>query len=111
MSPLTSSGLPPPAPNAIVFSAYRAAIGVRVPARIRGHKKGLYYLTYFRSEGKTLANLEHDCALNEMILRMMVLKVDPKLVDTMLALARDEHALALQVATQELRVENKPFAR
>src|SRR5437879_9961110 len=73
----------------------------RLAYPIKGHKKGLYYLTYFRSEGKTLANLEHDCALNEMILRMMVLKVDHKLVDTMLALARDEHALALQVATQE----------
>ena len=68
---------------------------------IKTHKKGLYYLTYFKSEGKNLANFEHDCALNEMILRMMVLRVDPKLVDTMLNLARDEHAFALQAATEE----------
>src|SRR6266446_2580967 len=73
----------------------------RLAYPIRGHKKGLYYLTYFQSDGKSLASFEHDCALNEMILRMMILKVDPKLVDTMLALARDEHALALQVATEE----------
>ena len=32
-----------------------------------------------------------------MILRTLILHIDPKLVDTMLPLARDEHALALQI--------------
>jgi small subunit ribosomal protein S6 len=68
----------------------------RLAFPIKGHKKGLYYLTYFRTEGKNLVEIERDMALNEMVLRLLVLKVDPKLVDTMLALARDEHALALQ---------------
>jgi small subunit ribosomal protein S6 len=63
------------------------------------HKKGLYYLTYFRAEGKDLRNLEHDFALNEMILRTLILRIEPKLVDIMLQLARDEHAVALQTAT------------
>jgi small subunit ribosomal protein S6 len=72
----------------------------RLAYPIRGHKKGLYYLTYFRSDGKNLRTLEHDIALNEMILRSLVLRVDPKHVDTMLAIARDEHALALQVAPE-----------
>jgi small subunit ribosomal protein S6 len=69
----------------------------RLAFPINKHKKGLYYLTYFRTEGKNLVNIERDIALNEMILRSMVLKVDPKMVDTMLTLARDEHALALQL--------------
>jgi small subunit ribosomal protein S6 len=63
------------------------------------HKKGLYYLTYFRAEGKALTPIEHDCALNEMILRSLVLKIDSKLVDVMLQLAQDEHAVALQTAS------------
>jgi small subunit ribosomal protein S6 len=63
------------------------------------HKKGLYYLTYFRAEGKNLAPLERDLALNEMILRNLVLRIEPKLVDIMLQLAQDEHAVALQTAT------------
>jgi small subunit ribosomal protein S6 len=63
---------------------------------VKGHKKGLYYLTYFRTEGKNLANIERDFALNETILRALVLHVDPKLVDIMLTLARDEHPVALQ---------------
>ena len=65
----------------------------RLAYPIGNHKKGLYYLTYFRAEGKAVPALEGDFNLNELILRSMVLRVDPKLVDTMLALARDEHAL------------------
>src|SRR6188472_1927072 len=57
----------------------------RLAYPVKGHKKGLYYLTYFRSEGKSLVPIEHDIALNEMILRSQILKIDPKLVETMLA--------------------------
>jgi small subunit ribosomal protein S6 len=67
---------------------------------ISGQKKGLYYLTYFRTESKNLLNIERDVALNETILRSLVLRIDPKHVETMLAIARDEHALALQVAPE-----------
>jgi len=70
----------------------------RLSYPVHGQKKGLYYLTYFRTEGKNLVEIERDVALNEMILRSLVLHVDTKHVDTMLAIARDEHALALQVA-------------
>ncbi len=39
-----------------------------------------------------------------MILRMMVLKIDPKLVDTMLSLAKGEHAVgAAQLPGRALR--------
>jgi small subunit ribosomal protein S6 len=73
----------------------------RLAYPVKGHKKGLYYLTYFRTEGKNLVEIEHDFALNETILRQLVLRVDPKIVDRVLEVARDEHALALQVATIE----------
>jgi small subunit ribosomal protein S6 len=72
----------------------------RLAYPIKNHKKGLYYLMYFRTEGKNLLNLERDLALAEVVLRYMLLKIDTKLVDTMLALARDEHALALQMAPE-----------
>jgi small subunit ribosomal protein S6 len=72
----------------------------RLAYPVNGHKKGLYYLTYFRTEGKNVSNIEKDCSLNEMILRLLTLKVDPKLVDIMLTLARDEHAVALQTVTE-----------
>jgi small subunit ribosomal protein S6 len=78
----------------------------RLAYPVKGHKKGLYYLTYFRTEGKNVASIERDCALNEMILRSMILHVDPKLVDVMLQLARDEHAVALQTVTEPPPDEN-----
>lgn len=71
----------------------------RLAFPIGSHKKGLYYLTYFKANSQRLIEIERDFALNETVLRSLVLKVDPKLVDTMLTLARDEHALALHVAT------------
>lgn len=73
----------------------------RLAYPINKQKKGLYYLTYFRSEGKNIVNIENDCKLNDMIMRMLVLKIDPKLVEPMLEMARDEHALALQTVKQE----------
>src|SRR5438270_10767209 len=72
----------------------------RLSYPVKGQKKGLYYLTYFRTDGKNLREIEQDVALNEMILRSLVLHVDDKHVDTMLTIARDEHALALQVASE-----------
>lgn len=72
----------------------------RLAYPVNGHKKGLYYLTYFRMDGKNLLNVERDFALNETILRSLVLRIDPKHVETLLAIARDEHALALQVAPE-----------
>jgi small subunit ribosomal protein S6 len=67
---------------------------------VRGHKKGLYYLTFFRTEGKNLAKIERDIALNELVLRSLILHVDPKHVEPMLAMARDEHAFALPTVNE-----------
>ena len=72
----------------------------RLAYPIKNHKKGLYYLTYFRTEGKNVVGIEHDCALNEMILRMLILHIDEKLVEAMLAMARDEHAVALPTVNE-----------
>jgi small subunit ribosomal protein S6 len=72
----------------------------RLAYPVKGHKKGLYYLIYFRMDGKNLLNVERDLALNETILRSLFLRIDRKHVDTLLAIARDEHALALQVAPE-----------
>jgi small subunit ribosomal protein S6 len=67
----------------------------RLAFPIKNQKKGLYYLTYFSTSGDNIIGIEKDVALNEMILRMMVLRIDPKMVETMLAVAKGEHAVAL----------------
>jgi small subunit ribosomal protein S6 len=72
----------------------------RLAFPVKGQKKGQYYLIYFKTEGKNVINIEHDCALNVTILRMLILNIDPKLVDLMLAVANDEHAMALQTVNE-----------
>lgn len=83
----------------------------RLAYPIKTHKKGLYYLCYFRCEGPYLKPIETDFALNEMILRTLILNINPKLVDIMLQLAQDEHAVALQTVheqpeEEEMRLED-----
>jgi small subunit ribosomal protein S6 len=73
----------------------------RLTYPVRNQKKGLFYLTYFSAEGKSLTGIEGDCKLSEMILRQMVLKIDPKMVDTMLSIAKGEHAVALHNIHEE----------
>jgi small subunit ribosomal protein S6 len=52
---------------------------------INGHSKGTYWLTYFRIESGAIAELKHQAKLNENVLRSLVLKIDPRLVDAMVA--------------------------
>ncbi|MCI0680933.1 MAG: 30S ribosomal protein S6 [Gemmataceae bacterium] len=73
----------------------------RLTYQIRNQKKGLYYLTYFSAEGKSLTGIESDCKLTEMIMRQLILKIDPKLVETMLSIAKGEHAVALHNIHEE----------
>ncbi len=53
----------------------------RLAYAVEGHKKGTYLLTFFRTEGENLKEIEADCRLSELILRDLILKVHPKLVD------------------------------
>ncbi len=52
---------------------------------IKGHRKGVYWLTYFRADSLRLKELNRACQLNENILRHLALKVDPRLVTTLVA--------------------------
>lgn len=54
---------------------------------VQGHRKGIYMLTYFKVDAQALATINHDCRLNDLILREMVLKIHPKLVEPLIASA------------------------
>ena len=43
---------------------------------IKGRKRGLYVLTYFKVDPLKVAEIEHDCLLDERILRSMILRRD-----------------------------------
>jgi small subunit ribosomal protein S6 len=61
----------------------------RLAYPIEGHRKGTYWLTYFKLESGQLSNLSRQCQLSESILRTLFLKVDPRIADALVS-----HALA-----------------
>lgn len=52
---------------------------------IDGHMKGTYWISYFNMEGIRLPEFNRACQLNESIMRCLVTKVDPRLVDPLVA--------------------------
>jgi small subunit ribosomal protein S6 len=53
----------------------------RLAYPVENHKKGTYLLTYFKTDGSALKEIVADCRLSDVILRELILKVHPKLVD------------------------------
>ena len=56
---------------------------------INGHKKGVYWLTYFRMPGSGIVPLERQCEITDDIVRKLILKVEPRIADALV-----QHALA-----------------
>jgi len=77
----------------------------RLAYPIKGHRKGTYWLTYFRLEGRNLAEMHRKCQLSDDILRVLFVKVDPRIVATLV-----EHALAGPAALRSEEAGSKPSA-
>ncbi len=75
----------------------------RLAYPIKGHRKGAYWLTYFRLDPARLGEVHRACQLNEAILRFLFLKVDPRIVDALVA-----HAQAGPAAAQPPPSESAP---
>ena len=48
----------------------------RLAYDIKGNKRGLYFLTYFRADRSRISSIERDCNLSEELLRAMVVRAD-----------------------------------
>ena len=59
----------------------------RLAYPVDGHKKGTYLLTYFKTEGANLKDIVADFRLSDVVLRELILKVHPKLVDNLVTQA------------------------
>jgi small subunit ribosomal protein S6 len=53
----------------------------RLAYPVKGHKKGTYLLTFFLAPGDNVDDITSDCRLSDLILRELILRVHPKLVD------------------------------
>ena len=67
----------------------------RLAYQIKGQKRGLYVLTYFKADPQRIAELERDCRLNEDILRVLILRRD-RLTDEQIAAETPATARAKQ---------------
>ena len=48
----------------------------RLAYDIKGNKRGIYFLAYFKASNDKLANIERDCNLSEQMLRALVTRAD-----------------------------------
>ena len=69
---------------------------------INGHRKGTYWLTYFKISSDQLTGINRQFQLNEAILRNLVLAVDQRLVDTLV-----QHAVQGKQVSEARSVERK----
>jgi small subunit ribosomal protein S6 len=77
----------------------------RLAYPISGHRKGTYWLTYFRVNTDRLTGINRQCRLNENIVRSLFLRVDPRIVETLVS-----HALATGGPVVERRGPATPVA-
>lgn len=48
----------------------------RLAYEVKGNKRGLYFLVYFKAKGSKLTLVERDCNLSEKLLRAMITRAD-----------------------------------
>jgi small subunit ribosomal protein S6 len=77
----------------------------RLAYPINGQRKGTYWLTYFRAPTDQLTGINRQCQLNENIVRSLFVRVDPRIVDTLVS-----HALATGGPVVERRGPAAPAA-
>ena len=78
---------------------------------VDGHKKGTYLLTYFKTDGSTLKDIVADCHLSEYILRELILKVHPKLVDHLVTQAMTSTPTSEEEGAREEEHDDRPRRR
>lgn len=77
----------------------------RLAFPIRGQRKGTYWLTYFRMDSSRLADLRRQCQITEDIVRVLFLKVDPRIVDALVAHAKSAPVVTASSDEAKARTE------
>jgi small subunit ribosomal protein S6 len=75
----------------------------RLAYTITGRKRGLYALTYFKVDPLRIVEIEHDCRLDERILRMLILRRD--------AITEDEINAETPATISERRAAERKVAK
>ena len=81
----------------------------RLAYPVEGQKKGTYLLTYFRTDGSHITEIVADCRLSDVVLRELILKVHPKLIDHLVTQAMTSNPNADEEQREE--EEERPRGR
>lgn len=69
----------------------------RLAYQIKGHQKGTYWLIYFKLPTDKLKELNRSCQLTECLLRFMFTRIDPRLIDALVAHAQEKVVIPIDV--------------
>ena len=83
----------------------------RLSYAVEGQKKGTYLLTYFRTEGANIEEIVADCRLSELVLRELVLKIHPKLIDHLIDRAMNSNPGEDENGPREEDMDDRPRRR
>jgi len=83
----------------------------RLAYSVEGHKKGTYLLTYFKADGTMVKEIVADCHLSDVIIRELILKVHPKLVDHLVTQAMTMNPNAEEEQRREEEMDDRPRGR
>ena len=67
----------------------------RLAYPIKGQRKGTYWLTYFKLDAGQLSEVKKQCQINDNLLRVLFLKVEPRIVDALVEHARSAPLVAV----------------
>jgi small subunit ribosomal protein S6 len=76
----------------------------RLAYPIKGQRKGTYWLIYVNIDAKQVAGLRRQFEITESILRFLLLKIDPRIVDALVAHAQTAPVPAVGVVAEEAAV-------
>jgi len=77
----------------------------RLAFSIKGRRKGTYWLTYFRMDGRNLVDLKRKSQLNDNVLRVLFIKIDPRIVDTLVEHAQKPEGKSASEPAQEKKAK------
>ncbi|MDR1958835.1 MAG: 30S ribosomal protein S6 [Planctomycetaceae bacterium] len=80
----------------------------RLAYPIQGYRRGTYWLTYFKLDSQKLTELTRQCQITDSILRFLFLKVDPRIVETVVEHAKEGpiRSMVSTVGTEEIIITN-----
>ncbi len=61
---------------------------------VDGHRKGVYWLTYFELDSLEVPKFNRACQLQDLIIRHLAIKLDPRISETLIAIAKGEKVMA-----------------